>query len=162
MTLKETVGLTPGLHTVGPWKMLSEASAQPWRAPASHPSPAFSFRASRNSSCSSDGPVLGARRGLHAGSQPWGLPGFLPCTRRGPSLVCQPSEALVAPAPLDAGPHLGHALLGHGVGGLWRWPQSCACPRAGAGGAGPFSPLQGPRAEAELLLQGFNCPVPPG
>lgn len=111
------------------------------------PSLVFSFRAPLNSSCSSHGPALGARHGLHTGAQPGVLRGLPLCPRRGSPLVRRPAEALVAPAPLGAGPCLGHALLSHGVGGHACWP-----------GDEP-GPLQGeawPRTEG--LLQAGHGP----
>lgn len=79
--------------------------------------PIFSCRTFQNSSCSSHGPTVGARRGFHVSAQPRGLPGItLRAWRRSP-LVCQPAEARLAPATLDAGAGVGDPLLGHGVGG---------------------------------------------
>lgn len=96
-------------------------------SPTPHLAPLFSFRTFQNSSrSSSNGPALGARRGLHPGAQPGGLPGLLLHSRGGPPLVRQPAEALVASAPLDAGPRLGHPVLGHGVGGRGPRPEPLA------------------------------------
>lgn len=84
-----------------------------------HPTPVFSCRTFQsNNRHSSNGPALGARHGLHPGAQPGGLPGLVLRPRGEAPLVRQLAEAHVAPAPLDAGPHLGHPLLSHGVGGL--------------------------------------------
>lgn len=68
----------------------------------------------------SHGTALGARCGLHACAQLGWLHGLPLRPWRGSALACLPAEALLAPTSLDTGPHLGHTLLGHGVGATQR------------------------------------------
>ncbi|XP_060045101.1 translocator protein isoform X1 [Erinaceus europaeus] len=103
--------------------------------------PALTFL---NSSCSSDGLHLGACRGLHPAAQPGRFLGLPLCPRGGSPLVRHLAEALLASAPLDPGPHLGHALLGHGVWLLHDLEGARGLLRGGCGSPGPLLRAAGP------------------